>query len=137
MLEIAGGILIAVAALAVGLAALRYIVLAISAAFCLAITVAAWMFLSSGLGGWWAAIGLAAGFSIWVWSANRKPPVAKGEHASPDRLAHAPQQRRQVNGETPAAYELNAWKQRQRIARWSRLTPAQKRKLDDPSWWSD
>jgi hypothetical protein len=86
MLAIAGGVLLAIAVLAVLVATFRYIVLALSALFCLAITAGIWFLLASGIGPWWATVMLIAGFAIWFWSANREPTIGKlpaagvGEH---------------------------------------------------------
>ena len=54
MLQIAGGILLAIVALAVFLAMFRFIVLAFSAVFCFAITAVFWLILASYVGAWWA-----------------------------------------------------------------------------------
>ncbi|WP_033922612.1 hypothetical protein [Sphingomonas sp. 37zxx] len=117
MLEIAGGILLAVAVLAVVMVAFRYIVLALSAGFCIALVVGAWLLLSPEMGGWWAAILLLTGFGIWFWMVNHDDRIEGREDASPDRFARASRQRRLSNGEPPAAYVLDAWHQRHRIAR--------------------
>lgn len=77
MFEIAGGILLAVAILAVLVATLRYIVLALSIVFCLAMTAGVWLLLTSVIGQWWASAVLIAGFAILFWSANRDPPLRK------------------------------------------------------------
>lgn len=82
MLEIAGGILIAVAALAVLVVTFRYIVLALSAAFCLAITAAVWLLLASTVGQWWATAALVAGCAISFFTANRDSPVEELPNAS-------------------------------------------------------
>lgn len=84
MLQIAGGILLAVAALAVLVATLRYIVLALSAVFCIAIAAGAWLLLASAIGEWWASaafIGGIAGLAgliiceeVWFSSANLARP---------------------------------------------------------------
>lgn len=54
MLQIAGGVLLAILALAVILAMFRFVVLAFSAAFCLAIAAVFWLVLASYVGDWWA-----------------------------------------------------------------------------------
>lgn len=84
MLEIAGGILLALAVLAVLVAAFRYIVLALSAGFCLVLVVGAWLLLSSEMGGWWAAILLATGFGVWFWMVNHDKRSEGLGDASPD-----------------------------------------------------
>lgn len=87
MLAIAGGVLLAIAVLAVLVATFRYIVLALSGAICIAITAGAWFLLASGVGQWWATAILVAGFAIWFWSANR------GRHGIlPDARAAEPEQ---------------------------------------------
>ncbi|WP_375397200.1 hypothetical protein [uncultured Sphingomonas sp.] len=117
MLEIAGGILLAVAVLAVLVVAFRYIVLALSAGFCIALIVGAWLLLSSEMGGWWAAILLLTGFGIWFWMVNHDKQSEGLEDASPEQFARASRQRRLSNGEPPATYVLDPWRQRRRIAR--------------------
>ena len=77
MFEIAGGILLAVAILAVLVATLRYIALALSIVFCLAMTAGVWFLLASVIGQWWATAALIAGFAILFWSANRDPSLGK------------------------------------------------------------
>lgn len=54
MLQIAGGILLAILALAVLLAMFRFVVLAFSAVFCLAVAGVFWLILASYVGEWWA-----------------------------------------------------------------------------------
>lgn len=77
MLEIAGGILLAFAVLALLLLGFRYVVLAASATFCLAITAGAWLVLAWGIGRWQAAALLIALFAIWFWNANRDSAAPK------------------------------------------------------------
>lgn len=82
MLVIAGGILLAVAALALLAVTLRYVVLALSAAFSLAIAAGAWLLLASGIGESWATATLVGGFAIWLWTANRDRLVRKSPAVS-------------------------------------------------------
>ena len=117
MLQIAGGILLAVPVLAVVVVAFRYVVLALSAGFCIALVVGAWMLLSQEMGGWWAAILLVTGCGVWFWMVNHDKRSEGLKDTNPDRLARASRQRRLSNGEPPAAYVLDAWRQRSRIAR--------------------
>jgi hypothetical protein len=77
MLVIAGGVLLAVAVLVMLVATLRYIVLALSVAFCLAVGAGAWLLLRSGIGPSWATVLLVGGLVIWFWSANRDSLVGK------------------------------------------------------------
>ncbi|THD37326.1 MAG: hypothetical protein E7773_04675 [Sphingomonas sp.] len=84
MLEIAGGILLAVAVLAVLMVAFRYVVLALSAGFCITLVVGAWLLLSSEMGGWWATILLSTGFGVWFWMVNHDRRIERLGEASPD-----------------------------------------------------
>lgn len=92
MVEIPGGILLAIAVVALILMALRFVVLALSAIVCVAIFIGLWLLLASGVGEWWASVILAGGLAIWFWSANHGPigeklPVSRAPdiHSEKDR----------------------------------------------------
>lgn len=82
MLEIAGGILLAAAVLAVLVATLRYIVLAISAVCCIGFAIGGWFLLRGWAGEWLATAALVAGALIWIRIAALNFGAAKSQEAN-------------------------------------------------------